>query len=185
MQILGENFVGFTQDSFLFPSLGNCQAIVYQTAVGMFGWHLYSGPQTLRAKANGFAQFIQSHEPGRGEGVCLYGAAPKNRFKPGLEDSEQKAELQEVADAINFNGELKGYQFGLGENKQALVEVNFNNGAVMFEIEDFTNCACEDADNFDPVNNQRVNNEGLLPNPKMITYANRTDLPKRFTPHVL
>lgn len=60
MQYLGTNEIGFDPDVLGFPSVKTCQAIVYETATGLYGLHDALGnPAAFPAKCSAFAQFVQ------------------------------------------------------------------------------------------------------------------------------
>lgn len=133
------NEIAFDANSVVFPGLGNCHGVVYQTNVGLFALHIYGGDQNTPNKAPFFGDFVRRHRLGATSvGQCLYGVCPTNRFGGGA--AAQKVELAVCAGALGFAGTIRGAMWdtahlGWGTT---YAECNLVGGAVQVRIENFT-----------------------------------------------
>lgn len=119
MRFLDTNQIGFDPHALGFPSVLSCQAIVYQTDIGLFGYHASSSNLASHTnKAQAFAQYVQSrsivHAPPAGatNGVCVIGVITRfERFgdKQGTSDNWGD-ELDAIATSLGFTGPVYGAQ---------------------------------------------------------------------------
>lgn len=110
MKFLNTKEIGFDHNSIGFPSVKTCQAIVYQTSIGLFGYHdSYGTAQAFPLKCDTMRQFVQSVSINHSDhAVCLIGAITSyERFKKGQDDA-WGAELLQVATALGFTGDVWG-----------------------------------------------------------------------------
>ena len=112
---LGEREVGFDPTMLGFPSISNCQAIVFVTANGLYGLHAFGGnsPTSLAHYAARFNDFVRGPVPNRA-GTRLYGVtfARGNRYVAGGGnnwEADWTAELTTYAQALNYGGKIRGY----------------------------------------------------------------------------
>ena len=139
MMYVNMNEVGFDATDIVFPGLGNCHGVIYQTNAGLFALHIYGADHSTPNKAPFFADFVNYHRLGAtAVGQCLYGICPSNRYLGG--NVAQKAELQVCANALGFAGPLRGAMWdtallGWGTT---YAECNLVGAAVQVRIENFT-----------------------------------------------
>lgn len=135
MRFLDTNQIGFDPQALGFPSVGSCQAIVYQTDIGLFGFHASSsGLQAHTNKAQTFAQYVQhrsiTHAPPAGaiHGVCVIGVITHfQRFgdKQGT-TANWGNELDAIATSLAFNGPIYGAQVTGHVDKNDSIYVRFD-----------------------------------------------------------
>jgi hypothetical protein len=132
MKYLMEHEVGFDVNVLGFPSIMGCHAIVYQTSMGIFGYHVAgsSRSELWQPSANGFQSFVQSLG-GRTPGSRLYGVTFSGNNQRGYEGDKKnswKAELITFADTLNYKGRISGYDLSktLGRDASAYVEYRVN-----------------------------------------------------------
>jgi len=133
------NEVAFDPNSIIFPGLGNCHGVVYQTNVGLFALHIYGADHATPNKAPFFGDFVKRHRLGAtAVGQRLYGVCPSNRYVNGAPD--QKAELQVCASALGFNGPILGARWDTAQLNwgTTYAECTLVGGAVQVRIENFT-----------------------------------------------
>lgn len=167
MKYVSMHEVAFDPTDIVFPGLGHCHGIVYQTNVGLFAMHIFGGPDDTPLKAAMFARFVQGHALGQGaQGVALFGACPTIRF-PGTGAAGQKLELQACAKALGFNGPLEGAMWDLTALGWHTTFVQFDlavGGNVRVRIEDFTTGLIPTVPNPDHPNHQLTRRTALGPN---------------------
>jgi hypothetical protein len=125
MQYLGTNEVGFDRNALGFPSVKTCQAIVYETASGLYGFHdALTNPATFTAKCAAFQQFVQEVSINhKWLAICIIGVITREqRFKLAQVDN-WKAQLLEVASHLNFQGDIWGarLQERVGDDDSAYI----------------------------------------------------------------
>ncbi len=135
MRFLDTNQIGFDPQTLGFPSVGSCQAIVYQTDIGLFGFHASSSPLASHtSKAQAFAQYVQSrsivHAPPTGttHGICVIGVITRfERFgdKQGTADNWGD-ELDAIATGLAFMGPVYGAQVMSHVDKNESIYVRFD-----------------------------------------------------------
>jgi hypothetical protein len=139
MQYVNMNEVAYDATDIIFPGLGNCHGVVYQTNVGLFALHIYGNPDNTPNKAPFFGSFVKGHRLGAtAVGRRLYGLCPSNRY--GGVNGAQKAELQVCAAALGFAGEIRGAMWDTAQRgwRTTYVECNLVGAAVQVQIENFT-----------------------------------------------
>lgn len=113
MMYLRENEVGFDQESFGFPSIDGCHAVVYQTVAGLFGIHNLGGvgEEHFGDRADIFRDFVQGHASGASPGERLYGVcfATTRRGYRADANANWRRELNTFADRLGFDGPIYGY----------------------------------------------------------------------------
>ena len=138
MKYVNMNEVAYDATGIVFPGLGNCHGVVYQTNVGLFALHIYGADHSTPNKAPFFGDFVRRHRLGATAiGQRLYGACPSNRYIGGA--AAQKAELQVCAAALGFAGPIEGAMWdtaALGWGT-TYAECNLLGGAVQVRIENF------------------------------------------------
>ena len=135
MRFLDTNQIGFDAQALGFPSVKSCQALVYQTDVGLFGFHASSSSLPVhRKKCDAFAQFVQNrslvHAPptGNARGKCVIGVITRyERFgdKQGTKDNWGD-ELIAFADSLGFTGHVYGIQVDSHVDKNESIYVRFD-----------------------------------------------------------
>jgi len=112
LRYLGERHLGFDISELGFPSIRGCQAIVYVTASGLFGFHNFGGaaPDDWADRGAAFGSYVNTHaRTAAGKalyGVCYatsergYGASPRQAWL---------SELSAFAKAVRFTGPIHGY----------------------------------------------------------------------------
>lgn len=137
MKYVDMNEVAFDPDCVVFPGLGNCHGVVYVNETGLFALHIFGSPTDSLGKIGAFGMFVRNHVNGRAKGVCLYGACPSNRHP---KDKSHKAELQLVADALKFDGKIKGCRWDMETAgwRTTYTEFRCNRTEVTILIEDFS-----------------------------------------------
>lgn len=135
MRFLDTNQVGFDPHALGFPSVQSCQAIVYQTDIGLFGFHAASsGIQSHAKKAQAFAQYVQhrsiAHAPPAGAtlGICVIGVITRfERFgdKQGT-SANWGGELDAIATSLGFTGPVYGAQVMSHVGKNESIYVRFD-----------------------------------------------------------
>ncbi|MDB5412326.1 MAG: hypothetical protein JWR10_661 [Rubritepida sp.] len=109
MRYLGEMQLGQNNFELGFPSINCCNAVIYATKQGLFGFHSFGGD--IKAKwderAVLFAQFVQDAAGGAVTGTRLYSVTFVGRRGYSSRD-QWKEELVAYADALNFRGKLRG-----------------------------------------------------------------------------
>jgi hypothetical protein len=123
MEFLGEDEFGFTTDRIGFPSVSGCRAILYQNAVGLFGFHNRggSGSSQWAGRAAEFVTYVTNHPSGTSEGRALFVVT----FASGggyANKSEWKGEAKEFAKALQFKGKRKGFDLAKTFKGSAYVE---------------------------------------------------------------
>ncbi len=116
MLYLGNNHIGFDTQALGFPSIKACQAVVYQTRQGLYGFHDMKGgggDDVDLAKATAFAQWVQGHDiTHAANALQIYGVI--NRTHQYGADSNGMAAwrtmLVKVATALNFTGPIHGFR---------------------------------------------------------------------------
>ncbi|MBV9782309.1 MAG: hypothetical protein JO264_00675 [Acidisphaera sp.] len=132
MQYLGNNHVGFDPAALGFPSIKGCQAIVYQTQAGIFGFHdmkASGGATADNAKAQAFAAFVQSVAMNHAtQALQIYGVI--NREEQYLDTAGGQTEWRDcllgVATALNFNGHIYQVRINSHVNKGDSLYVRFD-----------------------------------------------------------
>jgi len=101
-----EHQVGFDAAVAGFPGLGSCMAVALLTTRGIYGFHFTPAPI---AQAAQFAQYITNNiAPGENH-LRLYGSCYwANRYHGGAQ-AQWEAEMTAIANAINFQGPVRGY----------------------------------------------------------------------------
>jgi hypothetical protein len=140
MRFLDTNQVGFDPHALGFPSVQSCQAIVYQTDIGLFGFHASSSNLLSHTKkAEAFAQYVQNrsmtHAPPHGatHGVCVIGVITRfERFgdKQGT-TAHWGDELDAIATQLAFTGPVYGAQVmsHVGQNESIYVRFDWHANA--------------------------------------------------------
>ncbi len=111
MKYVDMNEVAFDETSVVFPGLGNCHGIVFVNTFGLFAYHAYGNPADSRGKHEAFGSFVRNHQKGGGQGLGLFGACPTNRYTNG--DTDHKAELAVIAEALKYKGKIKGCRWDI------------------------------------------------------------------------
>lgn len=132
MRYLGNNHVGFDPAALGFPSIKACQAVVYQTSFGLFGFHDMKGAggaEVDKAKAQAFAQFVQENGINHGAlGQRLYGVINQTEQygtdQAGLADWSTM--LLGVAKALAFKGPIFRHRIVTHVDKGDSVYVRFD-----------------------------------------------------------
>jgi hypothetical protein len=134
VRYLGEREVGFDPSGLGFPSLDGCQAIVYQTDNGLFGYHNFGGADEASwpERSAAFGSFVNEHFM-RATGRILYGVCYVTTAR-GYGNSHTtrkwKGELASFADAVGFDGPIWGYNLSnSGIAPGAYVELRKNGNA--------------------------------------------------------
>jgi hypothetical protein len=113
MKYVAEREVCFDPTELGFPSIQGCQAIVYVTTSGLFGYHNYGGERSdvWPALTAAFATFVRGNVNQGAGGKMLYGVCyPYSvRGYTGNQKAQWLAELKAFADAVNYTGEIWGY----------------------------------------------------------------------------
>lgn len=139
MKYVNMNEVAYDATSIVFPGLGNCHGVVYQTNVGLFALHIYGADHSTPNKAPFFGDFVRRHRLGAAAiGQRLYGFCPTNRYIGGA--AAQKAELQVCAAALGFAGPIEGAMWNTAVLAwgTTYAECNLVGGAIQARIENFT-----------------------------------------------
>lgn len=123
---INTNDVGFDDACLGFPAVETCQAIVYQTNLGLFGWHDGLGTESAFAKkAEAFNLFIQNNAQNNVNGVCLIGTIRGYSRWSANQQTQWQAELRTVANNIGFNGTIWGVRLtthlNLSKNENAFI----------------------------------------------------------------
>ncbi len=140
MKYVNMNECAYDANGIVFPGLGNCHGVIYQTNVGLFALHIYGADHATPNKAPFFGDFVKRHVQGANSvGQCLYGVCPTNRYGVGG-NAAQKAELQVCATALGFTGPIRGAMWdtallGWGTT---YAQCDLAGGAVQVRIENFT-----------------------------------------------
>ena len=140
MKFVNMNEVAFDPDTIIFPGLGNCHGVVYQTNVGLFGFHIYGADKSTANKAIFFADFLKWHQKGNSAtGQKLYGVCPSNRYFTGALASQQ-AELKVVAKALGFTGPIEGAMWDTAKLgwSTTYTDCTLVDGKLNVAIQDFT-----------------------------------------------
>lgn len=139
MVYVGNNHVGFDANALGFPSILGCQAVVYQTTQGLFGFHDMKGGGVVEglvsqtdidsAKAAAFAQFVQgTNIPHQAHARQIYGVI--NQTQQYGTDQEGVTAWQTmllgVAAALGFNGPIYGYRVTKHVGKADSIYVRFD-----------------------------------------------------------
>lgn len=114
MIYVGNNHVGFDREALGFPSVLGCQAVVYQTRAGLFGFHDMKGGGGVDvdpAKAKAYAQWVQATSINfQSQALCLWGVINQTHQygsdQQGM--AAWKTMLVGVAKAIKFKGPIRG-----------------------------------------------------------------------------
>lgn len=157
MKYVNMNEVAYDANQIVFPGLGNCHGVVLQTNNGLFGFHIAGSDLRTTNKAPYFAQFVQNHpNGGNGVGVRLYGVCPDNRYPNGV--TGHRAELQEIANALGFNGPIEGAMWSMQQMAwgTTYVDCSLNGSEVWVRIENFTAAPIQTGANLNPVDQQRI-----------------------------
>jgi len=114
VRYLNEREVGFDPGGLGFPSLDGCQAIVYLTDNGLFGYHNFGGADEASwpERSAGFGTFFNGHFLRGAKGRILYGVCYVTTARGyGTENTQRKwkGELAAFADAVGFGGPIWGY----------------------------------------------------------------------------
>jgi hypothetical protein len=113
MKFVGEREVCFDPKELGFPSIQGCQAIVYVTTSGLFGFHNLGGerPDVWPALTAAFGAFVRGNVNRGAGGKMLYGVCyPYSvRGYTGDQKAQWLAELKAFASAVDYNGEIWGY----------------------------------------------------------------------------
>jgi hypothetical protein len=138
MKYVNMNEAAFDPDCIVFPGLGNCHGVVYVNASGLFAYHIFGHADGSLSRIGAFGMFVRNHVNGGAKGVCLYGACPSNRFTNG--DKDHKKELKLVAEALKFDGPIKGCRWDIAKLHWGTTycEYRCNRMKVTILIEDFT-----------------------------------------------
>ena len=113
MRYLGERHFGFDTGELGFPSIRGCQAIVYVTSAGLFGFHNFGGaaPDDWADRGAAFGSYVNAHTQ-TGAGKALYGvcyATSERGYGTGNVRKLWLAELAAFASAVRFTGSIYGY----------------------------------------------------------------------------
>jgi len=115
MIYISTNELGFDQYSLGFPSVRTCQAIVYRTDFGLFGFHdAYGEVRTFKAKCKTFNQFVQNlsqnHETQAQALICVIHRTTRFNTDTAGDQSEEtwKNQVSMVADALTYKGPIWG-----------------------------------------------------------------------------
>ena len=141
MKYLLEHEVGFDNEVLGFPSIQGCHAVVYQTDIGLFGFHVAgnSGDDRWVPSARIFAQFVNGIAGGMPRGIRLYGATFVGNNARGYSvtafnlkqyRAKWKPELIAYASALGYAGKISGYDLHksfAGEATSAYVEFRAQN----------------------------------------------------------
>jgi hypothetical protein len=135
VRFLDTNQVGFDPAALGFPSVQSCQALVYQTDIGLFGFHASSSSLPVHEKkCDAFALFVQNRSIAHAgavvntRGVCVIGVITRyERFgdKQGTKDNWGN-ELTAFADALGFTGNVYGIQVSSHVDKNESIYVRFD-----------------------------------------------------------
>ena len=159
MEYVSMHEVAYDANSIVFPGLGHCHGVVYQTNVGLFAMHIFGGADKTPNKAMFFGDFVTHHRLGAtATGVCLYGVCPTIRFQGQGASAAQKAELQVCAAALKFNGRIEGAMWDLSQLGwgTTYVECNLVGNGVQVRIEDFTSQPSAMGGNASPLDHKIV-----------------------------
>lgn len=110
MQYLGTNEIGYDRTALGFTSVKTCQAIVYQTAQALIGFHdAFCNDVQFGLKLGHFAQYAQERSiRHKWHARSLIGVINSDqRFKANQVD-DWKRQLFAVAAALSFDGEVWG-----------------------------------------------------------------------------
>ncbi len=120
MKYLLEHEVAFDDTALGFPSIQGCHAIVFQTAAGLYGFHVAgnSGDERWGPSGTLFSRFVNGVSGGSGTGTRLYGSSfignNQRGYKVGQFVEKEyrakwKAELVAYATALRYTGKISGY----------------------------------------------------------------------------
>jgi len=111
MEYLGTNEIGYDPKSLGFPSVKTCQAIVYGTNAGLFGYHdAFGSLKQLKQKADVFVQFVQAESMNHAafKSRFLIGIiVKKERWDPSM-DADWLEELSTLAEKLHYTGGIWG-----------------------------------------------------------------------------
>lgn len=132
MLYLGNNHIGFDTQTLAFPSILGCQAVVYQTTQGIYGFHDMKGgggADVDPAKATAFAQWVQAHNILHAtQALQIYGVI--NQTHQYGKDTAGKAAwlamLTGIATALGFNGHIYGVRLTAHVAKTDSVYVRYD-----------------------------------------------------------
>jgi hypothetical protein len=116
MLYLGNNHIGFDTQALGFPSVMGCQAVVYQTRQGIYGFHDMKGGGTAdvdAAKADAFRSFVQGHHMAHAtDALQIYGVINQTQQygKDAAEVQKWRTMLLGIATALGFHGPVYGFR---------------------------------------------------------------------------
>jgi hypothetical protein len=110
MQYLGTNELGFDAYELGFPSVKTCQAIVYQTKIGLFGLHDALGNiAAFPQKCSAFAAYVQETAMDHANyAECVIGVITREHRFGKASNADWTAQLLQVAAALGFGGDIWG-----------------------------------------------------------------------------
>ena len=112
MKYLATNEIGFDAASLGFPSVKTCQAIVYETTVGLFGFHdALSNATIFTRRCDSFRQFVQGYAINHAtQSRSIIGVITREQrfYKTTESVAAWKAQLVEVATVLGFTGDIWG-----------------------------------------------------------------------------
>lgn len=132
MHFVGNNHVAFDTQSLGFPSIQSCQAVCFQVAGGIFGFHDYKGAGGVGVdseKAKAFADWASKNGTGDPtHGVALYGVINQThqytRDHLGVQDWQSM--LLGVAQELSFGGPVYGARITSHVGKSDSLYVRFD-----------------------------------------------------------
>jgi hypothetical protein len=133
VKYLCENEVGFDSTMLGFPSIQGCQAIVYQTSAGIYGFHSFGGSDknSWQPRAMKLREFIESLGA-LTPATRLYGCSFVSNNQRGYTGSSTagwRQELVRYADMLGYHGKISGYDLSktlTGASDSAYVEYRIN-----------------------------------------------------------
>jgi hypothetical protein len=113
MRYLSERHLGFDAQELGFPSIRGCQAIVYVTDTGLYGFHNFGGaaPDDWKDRGDAFGTFVNGM-PRVGAGKAVYGvcfATSQRGYGTANVRQSWLSELAAFASAVRFTGAIYGY----------------------------------------------------------------------------
>ncbi|WP_174502031.1 hypothetical protein [Acidiphilium sp. C61] len=129
MKYLGTNEVGFDRFNLGFPSVKTCQAIVYQTSFGLFGFHdALTNKVPFTRKCEAFRTFVQNLSVPHTEfAECLIGVITSTERFTLNDRAGWATQLFEVARHLAFKGAIYGVRLTkhIANNDSAYIRYDY------------------------------------------------------------
>ena len=179
MIYLDERQVGFHTLAIGFPSIDGCHALVLQTDVGLYGFHIVGGEREndFSSRTEAFATYVKQHFFSA-KHLHLYGTCFRTtkRGYVGNQLDGWKKEMKAYAKEIGLKGKVSGYDLaktpGWPGASSAYVEYRraFDNVQIMYKPwSQVTHTSTNSAGIKDKVNRKTTGTDGSV---KAIKYGN-------------